>query len=213
MIALSTNKPLIVDNQFYIGIGEFSMETISKKPKYTVKSLTYCGVFAALLALCSWISIPTMVPFTMQTFAVFLALLLLGGERGTNVVGVYLLLGMVGVPVFAGMTGGLGVLVGSTGGYLLGFFSISSLYWLLIKKPLEKPVKDVIVLTLGLFLCYGIGTLQFVLLYTHKVEEVGFFTALTWCVFPYVIPDLCKLGLAVTVAKRIKPHLKLEELD
>lgn len=188
------------------------MELSQKKTRYTVKTLTYCGAFAALLALCSWISIPTMVPFTMQTFAVFLTLLLLGGDRGTVVVAVYLLLGMVGVPVFSGMTGGLGILVGSTGGYLLGFFAISTLYWLLVKNPMEKPWKDAIVLVLGLFLCYGIGTLQFVLLYTHNVGEVGFFTALTWCVFPYVIPDLCKLGLAITVAKRIKPHIKVERL-
>lgn len=188
------------------------METTQKSPRYTVKSLTYCGVFAALLALCSWISIPTMVPFTMQTFAVFLTLLLLGGNRGTDVVAVYLLLGMVGVPVFAGMTGGLGVLVGTTGGYLLGFFAISTLYWLLVKNPMEKPIKDIIVLVCGLFLCYAIGTLQFVLLYTHQIGEVGFFTALTWCVFPYIVPDLMKLGLAFTVAKRIKPHLHLEGL-
>ena len=86
--------------------------------------LVYIGVFAVLMAVCSWISIPTAVPFTLQTFGVFMAVGVLGGKKGTASVGLYLLLGVLGVPVFAGMTGGIGVLLGTTGGihYCILFF-------------------------------------------------------------------------------------------
>ena len=89
--------------------------------KFKAKDLCYTALMAVLISVCSWISIQTVVPFTMQTFAVFCALELLGGTRGTMAVAVYLLLGAVGVPVFAGFTGGVGILFGTTGGYLLGF--------------------------------------------------------------------------------------------
>ena len=84
------------------------------------RAMVYIAAFAALMAACAWISIPAAVPFTMQTFGVFLALGLLGGRRGTIAVLVYLLLGAMGLPVFAGFMGGFGVLLGTTGGYLAG---------------------------------------------------------------------------------------------
>ena len=69
--------------------------------KLKTKDLALCALFAALIAVCAWISIPATVPFTLQTFAIFAALGLLGGKRGTVAVAVYLLLGAIGVPVFA----------------------------------------------------------------------------------------------------------------
>lgn len=83
--------------------------------------MAYIALFAVLMAVCSWISIPAVVPFTLQTFGVFVAVSVLGGKRGTLAVVLYLLMGVVGLPVFAGFSGGLGVLLGSTGGYIVGF--------------------------------------------------------------------------------------------
>ena len=71
-----------------------------------ITDLTYISLAAVLIAACSWISVPLTVPFTLQTFAVFCVLELLGGKRGTAAIGLYILLGAVGVPVFAGFTGG-----------------------------------------------------------------------------------------------------------
>ena len=93
------------------------------------RELAYTGILAALIAVCSWISIPTAVPFTLQTFAVFLTLGLLGGRLGTLAVTVYLLLGAVGLPVFAGFHGGLGAFLGATGGYLVGFLFTALTMW------------------------------------------------------------------------------------
>ena len=78
--------------------------------KFTTRDLTLIAVGAALIALCSWISVPMTIPFTMQTFAVCLVSALFGARRGMWTVACYLLLGAVGAPVFAGFTGGVGIL-------------------------------------------------------------------------------------------------------
>ena len=104
--------------------------TKGTKNNYRTIDLVYIALGAVLIAVCSWISIPTTVPFTMQTFAVFFVLSALGGRRGTMAVIVYVLLGAVGIPVFAQFTSGIGILLGSTGGYIVGFVFIGLVYWL-----------------------------------------------------------------------------------
>lgn len=170
--------------------------------------LVYTAIFATLIAACSWISIPTMVPFTMQTFGVFLVLLLLGGKYGTLSVTVYLLLGAVGAPVFAGFSGGLGILMGSTGGYLVGFLATALLYWVVVRDS-ESHWLKLGTLVVGLFLCYALGTLWFVVVYSANTGEIGIMTALSWCVIPYIGPDLLKLALAFGLSNRLRPHVHL----
>ena len=92
-----------------------------------VRNMALCGLFTAVLAICAWISVPmgdTVI--TLQTFGIFLTLRLLGGKRGTVTVLVYLLLGAIGAPVFSGFRGGLGALLGTTGGYIFGFIFVNS---------------------------------------------------------------------------------------
>ncbi len=188
-----------------------STVTKPKSPSHIrTLTITYIAMFAVLIAGCSWISIPSVVPFTMQTFAVFLALFLLGGKNGTLAVTVYLLLGAVGAPVFAGFSGGLGVLFGSTGGYLLGFLATALLYWALEKTVCEKHfIAAIAVMVAGLALCYAFGTAWFVFIYSTTTGEVGVGTALAWCVLPYIIPDLGKLAFAYVLAKPLKRHVAL----
>ena len=87
-------------------------------PKINAKDIAYIGIFAALMAICSWISLPlpSGIPVTLQTFAVFLAAGALGGRRGTITVLVYLLLAAIGAPVLAGFSGGIGSFVTPSGG-------------------------------------------------------------------------------------------------
>lgn len=101
--------------------------------------LAYIAIFAVVMAVCSWISIPMTVPFTLQTFGVFMAVGVLGGKRGTLAVLVYILLGVVGVPVFAGFSGGIGVLLNTTGGYIVGFLFSALVMWG-IEKVLGKKL-------------------------------------------------------------------------
>ncbi len=185
------------------------MTTTAAASRFRTIELVYMATFAILIAACSWISIPATVPFTMQTFAVFLTVMLLGGKRGTMTVTVYLLLGAVGAPVFANFSGGLGALLGSTGGYLIGFLGTALLYWLAEKYVRQNKLLESAILIAGLILCYAIGTLWFMVVYTANTGEIGVMTALGWCVFPYVIPDLIKLGLAFGLSTRLRPHVKL----
>ena len=93
--------------------------------------LAYVALFAVLIAVCAWISIPATIPFTLQTFGIFAALTILGGRRGTYATVVYLLLGAVGLPVFSGFQAGIGTLLGATGGFILGFAAQALVYWLI----------------------------------------------------------------------------------
>lgn len=114
-------------------------------PRLRTVDLTYIALFSVLMAVCAWISIPMpkpLVPFTLQTFAVFSAMTALGGRRGLYAVTVYLLLGAVGLPVFAGFQGGASVLLGSTGGYIIGFLASAILFWLLTGQAWPVPPGD-----------------------------------------------------------------------
>lgn len=181
------------------------MET---KSKLKTIDLAYIGLAVALIAVCSWISIPTEIPFTLQTFAVFAVVGLLGLYRGTIAVLVYILLGAVGAPVFAGFQGGLGALLGTTGGYIIGFF-FTALITGGIMKAFGKSIPVMfIAMVLGLAACYVFGTVWFIYVYTNTKSAVSIATALSWCVIPFIVPDLCKIALAIVLEKRVGRFVK-----
>lgn len=169
--------------------------------------IVYTGIFAVLLAICSWISIPTVIPFTLQTFGVFLTTLILGGRQGTIAILVYLLLGAMGIPVFSGFGGGFGYLLGNTGGYAIGFLFIGFGMWIFETLFGRKPLAQILAMLFGLVGCYAFGTFWFLNISINSGGTYGLMTVLTMCVFPFVIPDLCKLGLAYFISKRIKHML------
>jgi biotin transport system substrate-specific component len=171
--------------------------------------LAYVAVCAALMAVCSWISIPATVPFTLQTFAVFCSLGLLGGRRGTVAILVYLLLGALGVPVFAGFSGGIGILFGTTGGYLLGFILMGLVYWLGERLSMDNRNIRIISMILGLLLCYAFGTAWFMFVYARQTGAIALGTALAWCVVPFILPDLVKMALALLLSGRLRKALHL----
>ena len=174
------------------------------------RSMVYIALFAVLMAVCAWISVPAAVPFTMQTFAVFLAVGVLGGRKGTLAIAVYILMGAVGMPVFSHFTGGLGVLFQATGGYILGFLFTALLQWGMETALGRRPWVRIISMVLGLLACYAFGTAWFVILYTRSTGAIGFGTALLWCVAPYILPDLAKMALALTLTRRLRSALKLQ---
>ena len=174
------------------------------------RGMVYVALFAVLMAVCAWISVPAAVPFTLQTFAVFLSVGVLGGRKGTVAVVVYILMGAVGMPVFSNFTGGLGVLFQTTGGYILGFLFTALIMWGMESIWGRKPWLRIASMLLGLIACYAFGTIWFVLLYTHSTGTIGFGAALLWCVVPYIIPDLIKMALALTLTRRLRAALKLQ---
>ena len=172
---------------------------------YRVKDMTHIALMVVLITVCSWISIPAPVPFTLQTFAVFFALLFLGGHHGMTAICVYLIMGAIGLPVFTGFQGGMGVLAGAYGGYIGGFLVTAILFRLMAKDA--SQIRSVAVLVLGLAACYACGTIWFMNCYSAE-SELALPAALTMCVFPFILPDLGKLALAVFLAKRVKMFLR-----
>lgn len=151
------------------------------------------------MAICSWISLPVgHMALTMQTFGVLLALGVLGGKWGSVSILVYLLLGAAGLPVFSGFRGGLGHLLGITGGYLWGFLLTGLVYWAWEKRG-RLPA-----MALGLAACYLCGCAWFWL-----YAGGGMGLIFLQCVVPYLIPDALKLWLSLTVSKRILPHINV----
>ena len=139
---------------------------------------------------------------TLQTFGIFLTLGLLGGKRGTITVLVYLLLGAIGVPVFSGFRGGLGALLGTTGGYIFGFMSTSVLYWIMTSIK-DTPHIRLIAMVLGLLLCYGCGSWWYMTRYLSS-GQLTLGLVLLKCVVPYLLPDAIKLALAWILTGKLK---------
>ncbi len=172
----------------------------SEKKFFRTIDITYIGAAVALITVCSWISIPTTIPFTLQTFAVMLTVLLLGGMRGTIAITVYILLGAVGAPVFSGFSGGIGKLMGPTGGYIIGFLGTALVMWGFEKFLGKKLWINIAAIVLGLIVCYAFGTMWFVKLYTaDDGSKATLAMALSWCVIPYLIPEVIKVVLALTL--------------
>ena len=174
------------------------------------RDMIYIAMFAIIIAICSWISVPATVPFTLQTFGVFVTVGVLGGKRGSLSVLVYLLLGVIGVPVFAGFSGGLGVLLGSTGGYIIGFLLSALIMWGMEILFGKSNVVLVVSMIVGLLVCYLFGTVWFMSVYARTTGPIGVMTALGWCVFPYIIPDGIKIVLAMILCKRMAKIIRID---
>lgn len=176
--------------------------------KQRTRDMAYIALFAVVMAVCAWISIPTAIPFTLQTLGVFLAVGVLGGKRGTLAVLVYLLMGAVGLPVFSGFTGGLGRLLHVTGGYLVGFLVCALVMWAMEALLGRRGWVLALSMIAGLLACYAFGTGWYILLYAQSSGAVGLGTVLLWCVVPYLIPDAVKIALALLLSQRLSRLIK-----
>lgn len=161
-----------------------------------IRTMAQCALFAALMCVCAWLSVP--LPggvISLQTFGLFLTVGLLGGRRGSLACLLYLLLGAVGLPVFTGFRGGIGVLLGPTGGYIGGFLAGALIYWLLTVRNCKPPIA---MATAGLT-CYLCGTVWYKLLF----PATGLWAIVLSCVVPYLIPDGLKLALAFRLVQKL----------
>ena len=165
------------------------------------------ALFAAIIAAGAFVSIPVAVPFTMQTFAIFCTLLVLGGKRGFLSVLVYVLVGIAGVPVFAGFRGGAGVFGEITGGYIIGFVAASAVFCLIEKlyKGRKGKLANTAFLFVWLIVCYACAVLWYGFVYSSD----GILSAVTVCVLPFIAPDAVKLIAAVIFSHKISNILKI----
>ena len=184
---------------------KFNSKSIANK----TRDLVYIAICTSLICICSWITIPGTIPFTLQTFAIFVTLGLLGWKRGLFSILIYIILGIIGLPVFSSFNSGIGVILGPTGGYIIGFLFSSFLYFLLEKFIKNENVKLILGFILSLILCYLIGTIWFYYVYGNNIEYMSFYNVMMICVIPFIIPDLLKILLAFVVVKNVKRRINL----
>lgn len=168
------------------------------------RDIVFIGIFAALIAICSWISIPTTVPFTLQTMGVFTAVGLLGRQARQSCSSCLHPAGSGRSACICGFSGGVGVLFGTTGGYIIGFLASALLMWGIETICGRGKIVLAISMVLGLVVCYAIGTLWFMVVYAKTSGAVGLGTVLGWCVIPFIIPDLIKIGIALLLTERFR---------
>ena len=165
------------------------------------------ALFSGLLCVLAPIAIPvpmSPVPLSFATFVVYLKGVLLCVKQSVLCVLVYLLLGAVGLPVFSGFSGGIGVLLGPTGGYLLGYLPCVALIgWMCDAK--RRAIRTVFAMILGTLLCYLLGTVWFLAVMKDSYT-IG--QAVLVCVVPYLIFDFVKILVAAAVEKPIKRVLR-----
>lgn len=208
--------------------------------KMNVKQLCLCGLFAALMAVCAWISIPIFsIPVTLQLLAIMVCAAMLPPMYATLAVVVYVLLGLVGLPVFAGFTGGVGKLFGITGGYIVGFIPAAYITSLIIhtcrfgaeKSGWVRFVRYLLAMAAGVVVCYAIGTVWFMMINRQTVntynEQLATMTdlqveqaggrksaytvgkVLGICVVPYLPFDAVKIALAAVLSMRLEKAVKM----
>lgn len=175
--------------------------------KISTKEIVCIGMFAAILAVLSQISVPVPmgVPVTLQTFAVAFTGVVLAWKAGTISTLVYVLLGAVGVPVFAGFRGGVQVLVGHTGGFIWGFIIMVFLCGIGIQ--MKSKIAGMLLGFAGLAVCHLFGVLQFMVVMNRGLIE-SFLLASA----PYLIKDIISVILAFIVGSQIRVRLVNEKL-
>jgi len=170
--------------------------------------MTRVALMAAFTAVAAQIAIPLEpVPFTLQVLAVVLTGLLLGPRYGALAMAIYLLVGAVGVPVFAGFRGGLGILLGDTGGYLLAYPLAAALAGVAAGAVANAPRRRALIVgflwgSLALAVIYALGATWLAVL-----AGLSPGAALVAGVLPFVIFDLIKVGLANLVAVAVAPAI------
>ncbi len=165
----------------------------------------YAALFAALTAVGAYLAIPIgPVPIVLQNLFVLLTGLLLGSRWGLAAVGIYLLAGACGLPVFAGGMGGIGRLIGPTGGYLLGYLPAVYLIGLISEKSDQRTVFDVLAMLCGSIIVYACGVT-----WLKVVSGMSWSKTLALGMYPFLIGDALKIAVAVPIAKALRPLIQV----
>lgn len=174
--------------------------------KLSTKGLVYASLFGALTAAGAFIVIPIPpVPITAQTFFLNIAAILLGGPLGAISQFIYVMLGVVGVPVFAGGKAGLGVIFGPTGGYLLGFIIAAFVIGSVNKMKKSAGIFwHIFSMLIGMLIIYLLGSLQLSL-----VAKMSFHKAVAVGVLPFIPGDIIKIMLAAIISSKLKGRVKV----
>ncbi len=178
---------------------------MTPKNKLHTQNLTSIALMTALLCIVSPFALPTgfsPIPVTLGTLAIYLCLFALGLKKGVLAVLLYLILGLIGLPVFAGFSGGIGKLFSPTGGFLVGYLFLAFIAGLFINKRKSKWYLYLFGMILGTVVCYLSGTL-----WMAYQMQIPYLTALSLGVLPYLPADLLKMILALLLGLPLRKAL------
>ncbi len=177
----------------------------TEKPLLTLKQITLAGLMTAVFCLLGPISlnIPiSPVPISLGMLAIYFVTSVLGMKLGTFSVLAYILLGLAGVPVFTGFTGGAGKLLGPTGGYIIGYLFMALICGFFVDKWGNRILPEILGMVLGTVVCYIFGTMWL----AHQASYT-FPQALAAGVLPYIPVDAVKLAIALIAGRQIRARL------
>lgn len=178
--------------------------SIMKEKKLSIQQIAVIGVMTAVICILAPFSIPIgVVPISFTNLAVYIALYVLGVKKGTISYVIYLLIGLVGVPVFSSFTSGPGKLFGPTGGYLIGFIPMAVIAGIFIDKFIDKMYLCFLGMVLGTAVCYLFGTA-----WLAYEASMTFSQALAAGVIPFIPGDLVKIVIAMLIGPQIRKALR-----
>jgi biotin transport system substrate-specific component len=173
-------------------------------PKH-LRMTVYTSLFVALISIGAFIAIPVgPVPIVLQNMFVLLAAIILGPVWGVACIGIYLLIGLAGLPVFSQGGSGIGKLFGPTGGYLLGYLPAVLVTGFISKALGKKMSGDLIAMVAGTLIVYGAGVP-----WLKVVTGMSFGKALAVGMYPFIVGDIIKIIAAAFIAKSLRPVIKL----
>ena len=173
-------------------------------------NISLIAFFTTLLVISSWFTIPFVIPFTLQTLVIFILILVLDLKKSLLILLIYCLLGIIGIPVFSSFQNGLGVFLGPTGGFLIGFVPMIIVSNILLKTIRKKKNGNLgsnkknyfmsfFALFIGLLCCYTIATIWYGLVYDTTTSSLNIIIAI---ILPFVLPDIIKIIIAIIIAKK-----------
>ena len=171
--------------------------------KFTIQQIAMIAVMTAVTCVLAPLSVPIgPVPISLTNLVIYFSLFILGTKKGTISYLIYLLIGLVGIPVFSGFTGGPAKLAGPTGGYIIGFIVMAVIAGLVIDNC-HKPLIQLVGMIAGTIVCYLLGTIWFCI-----VADSTFKAALGICVIPFIPADLIKMIIAMIIGPMIKKRIR-----
>ena len=172
--------------------------------KLTTKDIAYCAVFAAIMCILGPMSIPIgTIPMSFTNFVIYISVFVLGKRKTVISYFIYIIIGLFGLPVFSGYTGGPGKFFGPTGGYLIGFLFMAIICGYFAEKYEGKSIVTICGMILGMAVDYIFGTAWFVFLTKTNAAY-----ALAVCVVPFIVFDVIKIVIASFVGPMIKIRIK-----
>ena len=185
------------------------MSNTKSESAFSVKTISYCALSAAVMCILGPMSIPVgTIPVSFTNLVIYTSLFITGKRKTTLSVIIYILLGIFGLPVFSGYSGGFAKLMGPTGGYIVGFVFLAYIAGIFVDKSNGAKIISFAGMVLGTAVAYLFGTLWFVI-----SSGATWTYALAVCVFPFIAIDIIKIIISIIAGRAVRKRLEMANVN